>query len=395
MKNRIILHSDANSFFASVEMAMNPSLREAPLAVCGSVEERHGIVLAKSETARKAGITTGMTVNEAKRLCPGISIVHPHYDKYMEYSDALKEIYADFSDRVEAFGIDECWLDVSSGIKDYADGMYASRLLRERVKKELGITVSVGVSFNKVFAKLGSDMKKPDGSTLISPQNFKSTVYPLPVGALLGVGKSTGKTLAKYGIDTIGALACCEPSFLKSVIGKSGVSLWRFANGFDTSPVLTAAEQPPIKSISNGMTPPKDLNSADEVRAFILWLSLEIGQRLRKYGMRCKAVSISLRDTALKVKQFQAPLDKATDSEKDISAAAYGLFSRCGKLPLRSLTVSAVSLESAEIPRQTDFFTDVEKEEKMSKLNRTADEIRRKYGQSSLLPASVVRRERT
>lgn len=392
MENRVILHSDANCFFASVEMATNPDLKGLPLAVCGAVEERHGIVLAKSGEAGRTGIKTGMTVGDAKKLCPSLTVVHPHYDKYMEYSHALKQIYADFSDRVEPFGMDECWLDISPAIKKYEDGMYVSQVLRERVKKELGITVSVGVSFNKVFAKLGSDMKKPDASTLITPDNFKKRVFPLPVSALLGVGRATATALEKYGITTIGALASCEPEFLRRTMGKAGISLWRFANGLDTSPVLTEAERPPIKSVGNGMTPPRDLCSRDDVRIFMLWLSLEIGKRLRSYGMRCKGVSISLRDTSLRVKQLQAPLVSPTDDGADIGRAAYGLFLKDGRLPLRSVSVTAISLESAFAPLQTDFFTDPVRVEKHARLNKAVDTVCQKYGDSVLLPASLCKK---
>ena len=268
MDNRIILHSDANSFFASVEMALNPCLKGKPVAVCGATEERHGIVLAKSEEAKKAGITTGMTIREAKQHCAELCVIKPHYDIYADYSDRLKEIYADFSDRIEPFGMDECWLDVSSAIKKFEDGAMAAEMIRARTKKELGVSVSVGVSFNKVFAKLGSDLKKPDGTTVITPPSFKKQLYSLPVGALLGVGRATRTTLNKHGVYTIGQLAESETSFLIKLLGKTGITLWNFANGLDFSPVVTEAEAPPVKSVSHGFTPPQDL----EINKAIIYL---------------------------------------------------------------------------------------------------------------------------
>lgn len=388
---KIILHSDANSFFASVEAALDPSLKGKAVAVCGSVEERHGIVLAQSIQARRWGVKTGMTVAEAKKCTPNLTVVKPHYDMYTKYSKALRRIYNDYAFKVEPFGLDECWLDLSTGIKNFKDGVYVAETLREQVKKELDITVSVGVSFNKIFAKLGSDLKKPDAVTLISPQNYKEKVFPLPVNALLGVGRSTAAALKKYGIKTVGALAECNPAFLKQTLGKAGETLWIYANGLESSPVLSEEEHPPVKSVGNGMTPPADLKTADEVHAFILWLSLEVGRRLRECGLLCGGVSLSLRDTALAVKQYQAPLKQATDNGGDIAAAAYRLFAgKAGApLPLRSLTVTAINLVDIRAPMQIDMFCDNRQTERRRALNRAVDAVCGRYGQNALLPASL------
>ena len=388
---RVILHSDANSFFASVEATLDPSLKGKAVAVCGAVEERHGIVLAKSIKAQRAGVKTGMTVGEAKKCLPSLTVVSPHYDIYAKYSKALRRIYGDYADRVEPFGLDECWLDISSGIKNFNDGVFVAETLKEQVKTELGITVSVGVSFNKIFAKLGSDLKKPDAVTLISHENYKNKVFPLPVNALLGVGRATAAALKKYGILTVGDLAACKPEFLRSVMGKVGHTLWLYANGLECSPVLTEEERPPVKSVGNGMTPPTDLKTAGQVHDFILWLSLEVGRRLREYGLVCNGVSLSLRDTKLAVKQYQAPLLRATDDVGDIAAAAYALFAdKAGApLPLRSLTVTAINLSDVRAPLQTDFFSDPKRGEKKRALNRTVDKVWDRYGQSALLPASL------
>lgn len=372
---------------------MDSKLKGIPMAVCGSTEDRHGIVLAKSYEAKAFGIKTGMTTQEAKKRCPGLVTVKPHYDEYMRHSAALREIYAEHSDRVEPFGVDECWLDLSSGIKKLEDGYYVSKVIRHQVKKELGLTVSVGVSFNKVFAKLGSDLKKPDGSTLISRENFKKTVWPLPVFCLLGVGRSTFRTLEKYGLTTVGALARCNLDFLRKVMGKNGETIWAFANGLDTAPVLTEAERPPVKSVGNGMTPPRDLMTAEEVRTFMLWLSLEVGARLRRYGMRCGGVNVALRDTGLNVKQFRAGLEEPTDDGAAIAAAAYGLFCCKGLklLPLRSVSVTAIELESSLAPVQTSLFADTGKTEKAKALNKATDAICARFGKNAITPAVLVK----
>ncbi len=391
MEDRIILHSDANSFFASVEAAIDPGLKGKPVAVCGAIEERHGIVLAKSEEAKRTGITTGMTIREAKERCTELKVVKPHYDVYADYSDRLKAIYADFSDRIEPFGMDECWLDVSSAIKKYEDGALAADMIRARTKKELGISVSVGVSFNKVFAKLGSDLKKPDGTTVITQSGFRKQLYSLPAGALLGVGRATRATLNKHGIYTIGQLAECDVSFLIKLFGKTGGGLWRYANGLDCSPVVTEIEAPPVKSVSHGFTPPKDLESNEEVKKLMYALCQEIGEKLRRHRLRCTGVGVFARDTGLKISSLQKKLLSASDNSAEIAGAAYALFMDNGGLkePLRSLTVSAINLESSFMPQQTDLFTDCRRQEKRRELDKTIDKIRKRFGKGAIQPALI------
>ncbi|MBQ3081632.1 MAG: DNA polymerase IV [Clostridia bacterium] len=393
MEERIILHSDANSFFASVEMAIDPGLSGKPVAVCGAVEERHGIVLAKSEKAKKAGIITGMTVGDAKKRCPDLCIVRPHYNTYADYSDGLRKIYADFSDRIEPFGMDECWLDVSSAIKKYEDGALAADMIRARVKKELGITVSVGVSFNKVFAKLGSDLKKPNGTTVITKTGFKNQLFGLPAEALLGVGRSTKSILNKHGIYTIGQLASADKRFLKDLFGKSGETLWAFANGFDFAPVITEKEAPPVKSVGHGTTPPHDLTTNEEVKRLITALSQDIGEKLRRHRLRCLGVSLSLRDKRLKITNHQCKLNMATDNSGVIADTAYRMFLEKGGInePLRSLTVTAINLEDSTLPQQTDLFTDQRRLEKKKALDKTIDGIRRRFGKNAILPALICK----
>lgn len=391
MTARIILHSDANSFFASVETARNKELSGKAVAVCGAVEERHGIVLAKSEKAKRAGVYTGQTVGEALRTCPELTVVRPHYDLYMQYSAALKEIYTRFSDCIEPFGLDECWLDVSTAVKTFADGRLMADTIRQRVYAELGITVSVGVSFNKVFAKLGSDLKKPNGTTVITPQGFRAQLCSLPVESLLGVGRSTRRTLNKYGIFTVGQLADCNCRFLREALGKCGETLWAYANGLDCGEVVPTEKAPPVKSVGHGTTPPHDIESDDEAFNLMLALCQDIGERLRSYGMRCRGVCVSVRDTALNTHSMQADTERPTSNAGDIARAAFAVFKAQGgvRSPLRSLTVTATHLESSSLPLQTDMFFCPQELEKQAALDKAVDDIRSRFGKNAILPASL------
>ena len=278
MKERAILHSDANCFYASVEMVLNPDLRDKAVAVCGSEEERHGIVLAKSEKAKRAGITTGMQNWKARQLCKDLIIVTPHFEYYSKFSKLLHEIYYRYTDYVEPFGLDECWLDVTDSIKS---PMEIAEEIRQAVKDELGLTVSIGVSFNKVLAKLGSDLKKPDAITELTRENFKSRVWNLPCSDLLYCGRSTAERLASIGVKTIGELAALKPEYMSSQYGKNGIDLWNYANGLDTSPVAHKDEIVPPKSIGHGITCVENLKTIDEARAVIYTLCQDIGHRLR------------------------------------------------------------------------------------------------------------------
>ena len=251
---RVILHSDLNSFYASVEIMLNPRLRGQAVAVCGSTEDRHGIVLAKSEPAKKAGVKTGMVNWEAKQICPNLIVVPPQYEQYLKYSKLTRAIYERFSDQIEQFGMDEAWIDVTDSQSLKGSGIEIAEEIRKTVREELGMTVSIGVSFNKIFAKLGSDMKKPDAITVISKENFKEKVWTLPAGDLLYVGRATNKKLASYGAHTIGDIVTVGPDFMKRLFGKNGLQLWIFASGQDTSRVMNIGYHSPVKSIGHGIT---------------------------------------------------------------------------------------------------------------------------------------------
>ena len=276
---RVILHSDCNSFFASVETALNPEYRGVPMAVCGSVEARHGIVLAKNEIAKKFGVQTAETVYSAKKKCPGLVMASPHYDEYEKYSRAVNDIYRQYTDAVEPFGIDESWLDVTHSERLFGSGLEIAERIRREVKEKLGITVSIGVSFNKAFAKLGSDYKKPDAITVIDENNFRDIVYPLPANTLLYVGEKTKTVMSRLGIKTIGDIANADLALLRLHFGKMADVLHSYALGEDDSPVLSEEMRAERKSIGNGFTFKHDLVSIEEIKLGIEYLAEELGQK--------------------------------------------------------------------------------------------------------------------
>ena len=391
---RTILHCDCNSFFASVETALNPAYRDVPMAVCGSTEDRHGIVLAKNEMAKKFGIVTAETVFSAKKKCPGLVIASPHYDEYVRYSEAVNAIYARYTDLIEPFGIDESWLDVTASRLLFGSGFDIAERIRRDVREELGITVSVGVSFNKVFAKLGSDYKKPDATTVISEDNFRQFIYPLPVGDLLFVGKKTADELGRMGIRTIGDLAAVSEKMLVSRFGKAGEALYAYANGLDDSPVVPPSGEPQ-KSISNGFTFRHDLCDADECRTGIYYLSEQIGMRLRRHGQLCRTVQLSIKDSFLRVIQRQSPIDPPTDVGGEIASCAQALLAKSwqkGK-PIRMLTVTVSNLIlKSELSQQIDLLSpDGDMYHKKSEKKEIAmDIIRQKYGTMAINRGSIM-----
>ncbi len=289
---RVILHSDLNNFYASVECLYNPSLRGKPIAVSGNPEARHGIVLAKNYAAKSCGVDTGNPLWLAKQKCPDIIFVPPHYELYIKYSEITREIYSEYTDQVEPYGLDECWLDVTGSSALFGDGQTIADKIRERVKSELGVTVSVGVSYNKIFAKLGSDIKKPDATTVIKRSHFKEIVWPLPVNDLLYVGKSTHKKLLNYKIKTIGDLANSDKHFMQYLLGRNGVMLWNFANGLDTSPVSNIGAKSLIKSIGNSTTAPRDLITDEDIKIILYVLCESVSSRMREYNFICSTVQL-------------------------------------------------------------------------------------------------------
>ncbi len=387
---RVILHCDQNCFFASVELLSHPDLRDVPMAVCGDPASRHGIILAKNEPAKRFGIQTAETVWQARRKCPGLVLLPPHHKLYREYSVRVNELYGQYTDLVEPFGIDESWLDITGSMHLFGgDPVAIADELRRRVREELGLSISVGVSFNKIFAKLGSDYKKPDATTLISPENWQEIVWPLPVGAMLFVGRSAQRTLAQYGVETIGQLAACRPEMLEKLLGKLGRQLHEYANGLDRSPVRPQAEREPVKSVGNGTTFPHDLTRWEEVRAGLAALSDSVAMRLRRQGLYCSGVQVTIKDSSFCSISRQKRLESPTRLMKDIQRAAMELTRSAWRAPtpIRMLTVTALHItESAESFEQLDLLGAgrAVSDARQEKLESAVRAIRDKFGDGSI-----------
>lgn len=388
---RVILHSDLNSCYASIESVAHPEYKSIPMAVGGEQELRHGIILAKNEPAKRFGVKTGEAIWQAKSKCPSLLVLPPNYPLYSEYCGRAREIYETYTDLVESFGPDECWLDVTGSTVLFGSGEKIAEAIRERVKKELGITVSVGVSWNKVFAKFGSDYRKPDAVTLITPENYKDIVWDSPASDLLFVGYSTANRLRGCGIYTIGDIARCGPRTMKNILGKNGETLYAFASGLDSSPVTRSDAPEIIKSIGNSTTPPRDIASENDVRLILNVLSDSVARRLREHSFMCGVVQLHIRDTFLCSFDRQMKLARPTGIALEIFTAAMQLYreNRINR-PLRSLGVRACELIPASTPVQTSMFLDEQRLLKRERLEITADKIREKYGKGSLCRAIVL-----
>ncbi len=393
--DRTILHCDLNNFFASVAVLDNPTLKNCPLAVCGSTEERHGIVLAKNELAKKFGIVTAEATWQAKRKCPDLVTVPPDHKRYREVSRAVREIYLRYSDKVEPFGIDECWLDVTGSQLLFGSGEEIAERLRREIKKEIGVTISVGVSFNKVFAKLGSDLKKPDAVTVISRENYKEKVWPLSADSMLGVGRNTKKQLESLGIFTIGDIVSAGPQVVKNRLGKMGEQLFSFANGDDSSPVT--AEQPRPKSVGRTTTCREDLHSFDQVWPVILELSEEIAATLRHEGLFCNSVQAHIRTNDLITREFQGPLHAPTQSSVAMAKKCMELMkSNFGfSAPLRSVGLRAINLTDSNSAYQTDIFFDAQTAVREEHIEDEIFAIRDRFGHDSIIRGATVKKETT
>lgn len=384
---RVVLHVDCNKFYASVECLHRPEIRNLPVIVGGDESLRHGIVLTKNEIAAKYSIKTGEAIWQARQKCPNLVVVPPNYPLYMRFSNLAREIYCEYTDLVEAYGLDECWLDVTgSGI--FGNGREIAELIRRRVKKELGITVSIGVSYNKVFAKLGSDYKKPDAITRIGKDNFKGLLWPLPVREMFFVGRATEKKLNSCGIRTIGDMANCSREYMKLILGKHGEMLHAFTNGYDSEPVKHMDDMRVIKSIGNSSTAPRDLESENDVKVLMYVLAESVGRRMREQGFRCKTVSISLRDNELCSFVRQMKLPAYTASTGEIAVAAMALFRENYNFkrqkPLRSLGLTCSEFEHEAGAIQLDLFGDAQKRLKAECLDAAVDSLQNRFGSESV-----------
>ena len=386
MMERCILHVDMNNFYATVECMLDPTLRDQAIAVCGSVEDRHGIVLAKNYKAKAFGVATGDAIWQAKQKCPDLTVVPPHYDQYLKYSRLARNIYERYTDQVEPYGMDECFIDVTGSTRLFGSGYEIADEIRRTVKFELGLTVSAGVSFNKIFAKLGSDMKKPDAVTCIDKEHFREQIWPLPASDLLGVGRATKRKLDSYGVHTIGELAKCPDALLKERLGKNGLLLKCYANGEDQSVVHTANYQFPVKSIAHGITTIQDLENAAEVHNVMLELVQEIGTKLRAHKKKAGGVAIYIRNSELDTRQWQCKFEMPTRSATHLAKAAFDLFQKSYSwtYSIRSVTVRAIYLMDEDIPFQMGLFTDVTAIEKRERLDVAIEEIRKRFGKHAI-----------
>ena len=380
------------AFYASVEMQRRPRLRDRPLAVCGSQSERHGIVLAANYRSKKLGIRTGQAVWQAKLHCPDLVVVPPDMREYIRISRMAREIYDDYTDQVEPFGLDESWLDVTGSVGLFGSAMSIAKEISDRFKFELGITVSIGVSDNKITAKLGSDYRKPDGITRIEADNYKEIVYPLPVEDLLYVGPATSRKLRSVGISTIGRLAECPEEFLVRRLGKMGAILHMFANGRDNSPVQRSDHIPAIKSVGNSATTLRDLENDDDVRIMLYLLAESVAVRMRELASRCTTVELSVRDTDLRCFSRQKKLSAPTCSSAEIAETAFALFraNYRWEKPIRSIGVRGAGLQAATDYRQLSLYADDTRRDKWERIDQTMDSIRQRYGYMSIRRAIVL-----
>lgn len=389
---RVIIHSDMNSCYASIECSLNPSLRGKAVAVGGSTEDRHGIILAKSEEAKKCGVKTGEVIWQAKQKCPDLIVIPPHFEQYMKYSELAHEIYSRYTDKIEPMGLDEVWCDLTGSIQAFGSAQRICNEIREAFKFELGLTVSIGLSFNKIFAKLGSDLAGRDSIFEISEETFKKDVWPLSVRALFGIGVKTAQKLNSYGINTVGQLASCSPEWLKIIFGVLGEEMWRKANGLDNSRVMADGQKIPVKSIGHGITCTADLIDSDEVWKVFLSLSQNVSKRLKEARLEASAVQIAVKDNQLLTRQFQCSTPFQTQSATEIAKTALDLFQNnyTWNYDVRSVTVTAINLQCENSPVQLELTGDYKRHEKQKILDDTVMELRRRFGEKAVFNCCLM-----
>ncbi len=388
---RVILHIDMNNFYASVECMLNPSLKDKCVAVCGSVEDRSGIVLAKNYGAKDLGVKTGETIWQAKQKCPHLVVVPPHYEQYIKFSRLAKGIYSRYTDLIESYGMDECWLDVTKS-KFFGNGFEIAEKIRKTITFELGLTVSIGVSFNKIFAKLGSDMKKPDAITCITRESFKTQVWSLQAEELLGVGRATKKVLSTYGIKTIGDIAVASDALLKSKLGKNGLTLKTYANGEDNSLVAHESFVVPAKSIGHGITTMQDLENNVDVWKVLLELVQDVSRKLRLCKQKASGISVSIKNNQLYTRGWQCKLPYPTMNASILAECAFELFCKnyMWEYDVRAVSICARDLVNENIPIQHSLFSDVTAIEKREKLEKATAKIRERFGKHAIRNAVLL-----
>lgn len=390
---RVILHSDCNCFYASVECLYHPEIRSKPVAVGGEPEHRHGIILTKNGIAKKCGVKTGEALWQAKRKCPDLVIIPPNYSLYQRFSQMARKIYLSYTDLVEPFGIDECWLDVTGSAKMCGCGEKIAYEINGRIREELGITVSVGVSWNKIFAKFGSDYKKPDAVTVITKENFKEIIWPQPVEDLLYVGRATQRKLNGIGIHTIGELAALKPEYLRAKFGKWGDVLHDFSNGLDITPVAEYDSTRAVKSIGNSTTTIRDLKTDEDVKMILFVLAESVGRRMREQGFKGRELSVAVRDNELCTTAKQCKFEKFTNISSEIAEKAFWLFRKFYSWyrPIRSIGISVSDFAHDNIPTQTDLFCDEHQRIRLEQLDGTVDVLKRRFGNYCVQRASLLK----
>jgi len=392
--DRTILHCDCNSYYASVECLDHPQWRTVPMAVCGDPQSRHGIILAKNELAKACGVQTAQTIWQAKQCCPNLLLVPPRFPLYAQYSKKINEIYAQYTDQVEPFSIDESWLDVTGSLHLFGSGEQIADELRRRIRQELGLTISVGVSFNKTYAKLGSDYKKPDATTVISRENYRQILWPLPVRDMLFVGASAARKLQQVGILTIGDLVHAGAARMYSLLGRAGESIWKCASGSDDSLVKRIGERESVKSISNSCTFGHDLVQLREIRKELLNLCDRAASRLREKELFCGVVQLQIKDRELQTMSRQKSLVNLTQSTQVIYETTLSLLEenwQTGR-PIRMLSVGVVGLTPSG-SAQMSLFEDDAQNEKRLQMEKTMDAIRNRFGKSALVYGAVMETE--
>ena len=391
--DRVILHCDMNGFYASVELLGRPDLINKPMAVCGNPESRHGIILAKNEIAKGFGIVTAETIWQAKKKCPDLQLVQPHHEKYKMYSKKINQIYLQYTDMVEPFSIDESWLDVTASLQLFGSGVEIANTIRERVKAELGLTLSVGVSYNKIFAKMGSEYKKPDATTLISRENYRDLLWPMDVGEMFFVGAATAEKLRGVGISTIGDLAKANSLGLEALLGKHGPVLYRYANGLDEDPVRRYDQREPVKSVGNGITFKRNLCGPDDLITAVTSLSDTVATRLRAHRLKAWGIKVDIKDPNFQTISRQKQLMRPTHLTAEIREAALDLIQASWREtnPIRLLTVTAINLTDEIADEQLSLFdAPVTDRERDASLDKTMDDIRRKFGGGSITFGQMI-----
>ena len=385
--DRIILHCDMNGFFASVELLDYPELRNVPMAVCGDPTNRHGIILAKNDLAKAYGVTTAETLWQARKKCPQLHCIPPHMEKYQQYSKKINEIYLQFTDLVEPFSIDESWLDVTASQRLFGTGPNMADQIRGIVKSQLGLTLSVGVSFNKIFAKMGSEYKKPDATTIITPENYQSILWELPIEEMFFVGKVSAEKLRKSGIDSIGALARAPRLMIKRLLGKQGEMLHDYANGLDYAPVLPQKSLDVNRSIGNSMTFRRDLLGLEDMSTAIIALADKVAERLRKSAVLAGGMRIEIKDPDFRSISRQRLFPLPISNANDLTDMALSILREewSPAKPIRLLQLTAIHLTKPSGEVQLSLLEDTaDILEKREKVGATMDEIREKYGASAI-----------